>query len=205
MNTLGIITHIDQTLTSLLFSLPSSTLLITIMRFFSFEGIFALIWVIAALYVYKTRIANHHKPHLLIEILILLLALNTLLNVVIKPLIARPRPFSNPTLSYQPPNPLLTRLLAVPTLDAHRPLKTTAYPQDFSFPSGHATLAFAFATLMARRDKKRMGIYFIFAALVAFSRIYLGYHYVLDVIGGAIIGWVTAKLFIKIFKITSPS
>lgn len=63
-------------------------------------------------------------------------------------------------------------------------------PKDFSFPSGHAVFSFAIATVFALFDKSRLRKYFYFlvAFFVAVSRVYLGVHYVHDVIVGAILG-----------------
>jgi undecaprenyl-diphosphatase len=72
-------------------------------------------------------------------------------------------------------------------------------PTDFSFPSGHAAGAFAFAAfvgiLVLRQGKNpaRVGIVaglFLLAAGIAASRIYLGCHFPGDVAGGAIVGLV---------------
>ncbi len=57
-----------------------------------------------------------------------------------------------------------------------------------SFPSGHATNNFAFATVLAWVYRRRGWLYFIVATLVAWSRVYVGDHYPLDVIGAAAIG-----------------
>ena len=59
---------------------------------------------------------------------------------------------------------------------------------DSSFPSEHATAAFALAAgLMTYRLRYGMMLTGI-AALIAFSRVYVGVHYPYDVIGGAVIG-----------------
>jgi undecaprenyl-diphosphatase len=72
---------------------------------------------------------------------------------------------------------------------------------DFSFPSGHATNAFAAATMLAwgvRNWPFRITAFFL-AALVAFSRVQLGFHYPADVIAGAAVGTVDALIVIGIY------
>lgn len=58
-------------------------------------------------------------------------------------------------------------------------------PITSSFPSGHATAAFAAATLLAGR---RRGRWFALAAAVAASRVYVRMHHASDVVGGALLG-----------------
>ncbi len=60
-------------------------------------------------------------------------------------------------------------------------------PDSFSFPSTHATVAFAFAYLFSRKELHWFWLY-VLATLVGFSRIYLGHHYPIDVVGGMVIG-----------------
>ena len=50
------------------------------------------------------------------------------------------------------------------------------YPGDFSFPSGHATGAFAVFSTWCFRDRKNYFPLLCFAALIAFSRVYIGVH-----------------------------
>ena len=57
-----------------------------------------------------------------------------------------------------------------------------------SFPSGHATTAFALATVIALLlPRIRMGLYAL-AAMLAISRVVVGAHYPSDVLGGAVVG-----------------
>lgn len=59
-----------------------------------------------------------------------------------------------------------------------------------SFPSGHTITAFAFFLSLAFFTKRPIlqVVYFILAALVGYSRIYLSQHFAMDVLAGSIIG-----------------
>jgi len=64
---------------------------------------------------------------------------------------------------------------------------------DYSFPSGHTGSSFAVAVIFFMYLPKKYGIpAMVLAVLIAFSRLYLGIHYVSDVLGGAFIGTVIA-------------
>ena len=76
--------------------------------------------------------------------------------------------------------------------------------ESFSFPSGHATNVFAAAVYLSYVYSRYLPIFLILAALVAYSRIYVGVHYPLDVIGGAVVGSVGAVLIIVGDKKLSP-
>ncbi|MCL2507804.1 MAG: phosphatase PAP2 family protein [Oscillospiraceae bacterium] len=101
--------------------------------------------------------------------LIFMLLMNDLL---LKNLIARPRPFD---------------------LEQWRDWfvypEIISRPGSFAFPSGHTSSSFAAATALLATKKKRAYIpAFVLAALIGFSRIYLHVHYATDVIFGAAVG-----------------
>jgi len=74
----------------------------------------------------------------------------------------------------------------------------------YGFVSAHAANAFSFATFSAFLFRSRGYTFFIFpwAALIAYTRIYLGVHYPGDILGGAmlgsLIGWGVFKLLVLI-------
>jgi len=61
-------------------------------------------------------------------------------------------------------------------------------PNSSSFPSAHATTAFAAATVVAILAPRLRVPALVLAALVAVSRVYLGVHFVSDVLAGAVLG-----------------
>lgn len=69
-----------------------------------------------------------------------------------------------------------------------------------SFPSGHTNTAFSAATFLAVLCGRWFFLAYIGAFLVAYSRIYLGVHFPLDVMFGALIAVGFMAAFMKIFK-----
>ena len=73
---------------------------------------------------------------------------------------------------------------------------------DPSFPSGHSGASFAAAVVFLVKGPKKIGIpAIIMAALIAFSRLYVGVHYPTDVITGIITGTFCAIISFMIWSI----
>jgi len=69
-----------------------------------------------------------------------------------------------------------------------------------SFPSGHATLYFAFAFVVFHFNR-RWGYWFIAgAAVISIARVMAGVHYPTDIIAGALIGWSAAWVSVWLSK-----
>jgi undecaprenyl-diphosphatase len=98
------------------------------------------------------------------------------LSLVLRQWIGRARP----PLVYPEPPPL------VPT------------PHTGSFPSGHSATAFACATVIAWASPRLAVPAFVLAALVAWSRVYVGVHWPLDVIGGSALGVLVSIALLKL-------
>jgi len=99
-------------------------------------------------------------------VLLAVLLASALANNVLKPLFQRDRPF-------------------VATSDD----VIGGCPDDASFPSGHSANAFAGAFVLSRVAGSSGALaWWTLAGAIAYSRVYLGVHYPLDVIGGARVG-----------------
>jgi len=66
-----------------------------------------------------------------------------------------------------------------------------------SFPSGHATTAFAlyFAFALIVKNNYLKFVFFVIALLVSYSRVYLSQHFFEDIYAGSIIGFVITLFF----------
>lgn len=94
-----------------------------------------------------------------------------LCNIILKPWVARIRPYDYQLEYFEKVIPLLIEA-----------------PHDYSFPSGHTIASFEAATALLIHNRK-LGIpAMILAVLVAFSRLYLYVHYPTDVLASVVLG-----------------
>ena len=140
-----------------------SEFLTPLFQFITTSGNAGLIWIALTCFMLafkKTRKAGVMSAVALVFSL-------TFTNLLIKPLVARTRPYE-----------LIDGLVIL-----------IEKPHDFSFPSGHTTAAFATGWVMFRQLPKKVGIpALIYVFLMAFSRLYFGVHYPTDVLGGIVLG-----------------
>ena len=105
-----------------------------------------------------------------ITVLLSLLLDFLIINVTLKGLVARPRPFV--------------------VNEAIVPLVTDVSPYR-SFPSGHSGGSFAAMFALYKWVPKKVGIpALVLAALVALSRLYVGVHYPTDILIGCVVGFI---------------
>jgi undecaprenyl-diphosphatase len=75
-------------------------------------------------------------------------------------------------------------------------------PSGFSFFSGHASSSFSIITLTAlflRKKFKWVYLFYIWPILFALSRVYVGVHFPIDIIVGALVGIFSAWLFYRLY------
>ena len=77
----------------------------------------------------------------------------------------------------------------------------------FGFVSSHAANAFGFALLSSLlfRQRNYTVAIFVWAVLIAYSRIYLGVHYPLDILGGMLVGVLSTSICFLTIKKLRPS
>lgn len=142
-----------------------------------------ILWIALTLLLLGTALFVHRagkltgktdNPYLLPAVTCLISILLTFLlgNILLKNLVARTRPYE-----------VIQDLVLI-----------TKKPHDYSFPSGHTSVSFAFASALLfvlPKEQRWIGIITaVLAALIGFSRLYLGVHYPTDVLGGLVLGCV---------------
>lgn len=105
-------------------------------------------------------------------------------NLGLKNIVARPRPYTQ-----------IAELMIL-----------THPESSFSFPSGHTANSFAVALIYFRMLPKKYGIAaVVLAALIGFSRLYIGVHYPSDVIGGFLVALFTSSVVYYLYQYLSKA
>ncbi len=115
------------------------------------------------------------KGRLLVVMALLLLIVSNAVSEQLKQLFQRPRP-----------------CLALETVR----LLVGCSKTNFSFPSSHASNITAQALLFAYSYRPIAVPLFLVAAAVGYSRVYVGVHYPIDVVGGILVGLACGAVFI---------
>lgn len=113
----------------------------------------------------------------------LTLALSSIASLLLKITIQRLRPYQLD---------LVNIINVLPVLQ-----ETTHAMWNFSFPSFQAMLAFCAIPILAKEFPKLKYTWIIFAGLIAFSRVYFGVHFLSDVLGGGLIGYLIGSLIVR--------
>jgi undecaprenyl-diphosphatase len=132
-----------------------------VFQLLSFVGIAGLVWIAIAIVVAVLLRRPWQFPLVTLAVL-----LADVCALALKLVVGVDRPF----IRYPEPEPLVRT------------------PTDLSFPSGHAATSFAAATLLAHSVPRLAVPFYVLAGAIAFSRVYVGVHYPLDIIGGALLG-----------------
>jgi undecaprenyl-diphosphatase len=92
-----------------------------------------------------------------------------------------------------------------PPLVYPEPKPLVHVPHTGAFPSGHTSTAFACATVLAWSDRRLAIPAYVLATLIGISRVYVGVHWPLDIIGGAVLGTLVATALLRLLAVPRRS
>lgn len=157
----------------------------------TFDGLWLLItkqinWIplfVLLLYLIYKKLGTKQTLYLMLFVAILLVFTDQITNLF-KNGIQRLRPCNNPEINSF--------------------IRIVQSRKSFSFFSGHAANTMAVATFLYqifKRDFKYFWLLFLWPLIFAYSRIYLGLHYPLDIISGYLCGAILGFLMFKLYQI----
>lgn len=189
--------NFDLSVFNAVFSLHSDVMN-TIMKCITYLGEEGVLWIVLSILLLLFKRTRKWG----LAILGALAVMGIVNNEILKPIIARPRPFyvfdlSNLSPDHKYYEQIVAKVteniknypeLAAKWVSEYKFPNIVDRPTSWSFPSGHTSSAFACATAIFSNNKKWGVPALIFAALMGFTRIYLGVHYCTDVLAGAVAG-----------------
>lgn len=173
---MNLITNIDISILNFIRENLTNPCLDRLMTIITKLGDGGFIWILITAFLLFSK--NYRT---LGKILVLSMLINAVVvNLCLKPIFARTRPFD-----------LFEEIHLI-----------IGKPQDYSFPSGHTSVAFAFASVIIFYSKSKIFKSFslLMSILMGYSRLYLYVHYPTDVIFGALIGILCSLVAKKIFE-----
>lgn len=179
----------DYWLTQLFFyAIPHNDFFNAVFLFFSAVGNYALIWFMlwSVLIVFEEV---RHKEFIVFFVIGLLITFFAA-SYVIKPAFKRERPLYRMWSGEQ----VVQRVWEEYPQDK---------PIDYSFPSAHAATSFFAAVFLSAFHKKYRLYFYAIAGIISYSRIYLGVHYMGDVLVGAFIGWLVAHAAVSLLRVNN--
>ena len=154
--------RLDQQIFLFINHLPHYWFLNELAKLFSGIGAWGAIWLAISIVLFYRE---ERRDHWFFAPVLLATGVGIILSeYVLKYLIARPRPGID-----------IGAMIVQPT-------------GNFSFPSTHATLSFALATVLIAQEPRLRAWLYMLAICISLSRIYLGVHFAFDVVAGAILG-----------------
>lgn len=145
-----------------------------LMVFITHLGDYGILWISVSLLLF----INKKTRKIGLSALISLAVCALIVNVFLKPIVHRIRPFD-----------MITEFQIL-----------IKKPTDWSFPSGHTASAFTMTYVFYKYLKKYFSFVLILSILISFSRLYLTLHYPSDVIAGIIIGLLSGKIGVNLVK-----
>ncbi|MFH1400236.1 MAG: phosphatase PAP2 family protein [Nanoarchaeota archaeon] len=162
----GIVWLLDTTIFNAVFSIKQPLLDDVMIAFSNLKLIITLLFVIPSLLLLR------QSRRTIIPFLWASLAASFFISFLLKDAIGRLRPLVDSVL--------------IPLLDA----------TSFSFPSGHAAIAFASVPILGRLYPRLRWLFITYASMIALSRIYVGVHYPSDVLAGVVLGLLVGYLLL---------
>jgi len=147
-------------------------------------------WSLLIVMLFYVILHNNDAHHILLIFLCIALMIfvaDRVCSGLVKPTVARWRPTQDPQLMY-----------LIDTVNGYRGGR-------FGFFSGHASNTFCVATFLAFLFRHRIltVVLYFWAATTTFTRLYLGVHYVGDVLVGALFGILVGGLFYLLYRYLS--